>query len=123
MDHSFSGVSFAGPESRGEEALAPEPHGPKDPPATAPGVLHAGIIHDLNNLLTVINGYGEMLLKSPEMPEKVLQGLTVIRSAGERAASLTRGLMAASRAASLEPTLIDIDETVNELVALSENLL
>src|SRR5208283_4788691 len=110
MDHSFSGVSFAGPESRGEEALAPEPHGPKDPPATAPGVLHAGIIHDLNNLLTVINGYGEMLLKSSEIPEKVRRSLTVIRGAGERAACLTRGLMAASRGALLEPALVDVNE-------------
>ena len=123
MDHSLRCVSFAGPESRGGEGLAPEPREPKHPAATAPGVLHAGIIHDLNNLLTVINGYGEMLLKSAEMPEKVRQGLTVIRGAGERAASLTRGLMAASRAASREPTPIDIDAAVNELVGLAETLL
>src|SRR5208283_1840554 len=75
------------------------------------------------NLLTVINGYGEMLLKSSEMPEKVRRGLTVIRGAGERAASLTRGLMAASRGAFLEPSLVDVNETVNELAALAEHWL
>jgi DNA-binding response OmpR family regulator len=123
MDPQFRCVSFAGPESRGGETLTPEPRDPKDPPDTAADVLHAGIIHDLNNLLTVINGYGEMLLKSSEMPEKVRQGLTVIRGAGERAASLTRGLMAVSRGAYLEPALVYVNETVNELVALAEHLL
>ena len=103
--------------------MTPEPYRPDDPPAPATAVLHAGIIHDLNNLLTVINGYGEMLLKSSEMPEKVRRGLTVIRGAGERAASLTRGLMAASRGALLEPALVDINEIVNELAALAEHLL
>jgi len=103
--------------------LASEPCQPNDPPVPAAGLLHAGIIHDLNNLLTVINGYGEMLLKSSEMPEKVRRGLTAIRGAGERAASLTRGLMAASRGALVEPALVDVNETVNELAALAEHLL
>jgi DNA-binding response OmpR family regulator len=123
MDAQFRCVSFAGPESRGGETLMPEPYRPDDPQAPAAGVLHAGIIHDLNNLLTVINGYGEMLLKSSETPEKVRRGLTVIRGAGERAASLTRGLMAASRGAFLEPALVDVNQTVEELAALAEHLL
>ena len=123
MDPQFRCVSFAGSESRGGEALAPEPGRPNDSPVTASGVLHAGIIHDLNNLLTVINGYGELLLKSSEVPEKVRRSLAIIRGAGERAACLTRGLMAASRGALLEPALVDVNETVNELAALAEQLL
>jgi hypothetical protein len=89
----------------------------------AAGLLSAGIAHDFNNLLTVINGYNEFLLASNELPEKARECLTVVRGAGERAAALARALMAFGRRTPLEPRLVDINDSVSELVRLARHLL
>ncbi len=93
---------------------------PKPP---APGLLSAGLVHDFNNLLTVINGYNEMLLTSCELPEKARQCLTLVRGAGERAASLARAMMDLSRRNVVERGPVDINASVNELVTLAQHLL
>ena len=86
------------------------------------GLLSAGLLHDLNNLLTVINGYNEMLLNSYQLPDKARQCLSLVRGAGERAASLARALMELSpRAPERQP--VDINASVDELVALAKHLL
>jgi two-component system cell cycle sensor histidine kinase/response regulator CckA len=56
------------------------------------------------------------------LPEKAQQGLTIVRSAGERAASLARALMALTRRAPLESRIVDVNESVEELVALAQHL-
>jgi DNA-binding response OmpR family regulator/two-component sensor histidine kinase len=78
--------------------------------------------HDFNNLLTVINGYNEMVLNSCELPDKARQLLHVVRGAGERAATLARALMALSRRTPFEPRPVDLNESVRELVTLTEHL-
>jgi CheY-like chemotaxis protein len=98
------------------------------PKLPAPGLLSAGLVHDFNNLLTVINGYNEMLLTSCELPEKARQCLTLVRGAGERAASLARSMMGLSRSdfsngTVLEPGPLDINASVSELVTLAQHLL
>jgi two-component system cell cycle sensor histidine kinase/response regulator CckA len=102
------------------------PHG-SIPPAPdsklkAAGLLSAGMLHDLNNLLTVINGYNEMLLNSYQLPEKARQCLSLVRGAGERAASLARAMMdLGSRAPQHQP--VDVNASVSELVELAKHLL
>jgi PAS domain S-box-containing protein len=83
------------------------------------GRLAGGIAHDFNNLLTVINGYSEVLLDrlGPDDPSAELIG--EVRNAGERAASLTRQLLAFSRNQVLAPRLLDL----NALVAGMEKML
>ncbi|HUB77336.1 MAG TPA: response regulator [Bryobacteraceae bacterium] len=85
--------------------------------------LSAGIIHDLNNLLTVINGYNEILAATCELPEKARQCVAAVRSAGQRAATLAHALMTAGRAIPLDPRCLDANLCVSELVTLVRQLL
>ena len=88
-----------------------------------PGFLCAGLMHDFNNLLTVLNGYSEMLLTSCELPENARQYLTLMRGVGERAAALARSMMDLNRASAKAPRLVDMNESVRELVTLARHLL
>ncbi|MCC7157013.1 MAG: PAS domain S-box protein, partial [Bryobacterales bacterium] len=83
------------------------------------GRLAGGIAHDFNNLLTVINGYGELLAAS--IPEENPLGAYAreVCKAGERAASLTRQLLAFSRKQAVQFKPLDLDALIRD----SENML
>jgi PAS domain S-box-containing protein len=76
------------------------------------GQLAGGVAHDFNNVLSVILGYGEMLLE--ELPaEHAMHGdLSVIVGAAQRAAALTRQLLAFSRRRVVEPDVVDLNTIV-----------
>jgi len=78
------------------------------------GRLAGGICHDFNNLLTVINGYSDLLLLQPEIPTVLREPLEQIKGAGERAAALTGQLLLFSRKKALAPTLMDINTTIRD---------
>jgi two-component system CheB/CheR fusion protein len=73
------------------------------------GRLAGGIAHDFNNLLTAIIGYSALLLDSLAGNEEALQQVREIKAAGDRAASLTRQLLAFSRRQVLQPKVIDLN--------------
>ena len=75
----------------------------------AVGQLAGGISHDFNNLLGVINGYSEILLGNPEFDEVTRRRLGEILHAGQRAASLTRQLLAFSRKQILQPKVLSLN--------------
>ena len=79
------------------------------------GRLAGGIAHDFNNLLTAILGYSELLLE--EMPRDAPDRADVdeIKKAGDRAAALTRQLLAFSRQQVLEPRVADFNEIVTNV--------
>jgi PAS domain S-box-containing protein len=81
----------------------------------AVGRLAGGVAHDFNNLLTVITGYGEMMRR--EIPEgnPARPRLEEVIKAGERAAGLTRQLLAFSRKQVMQPKLLDLNSVVQEL--------
>ncbi|MFZ0959706.1 MAG: PAS domain S-box protein [Terriglobia bacterium] len=85
----------------------------------AVGRLAGGVAHDFNNLLTIINGYAQLLLErtSPEDPHRGL--FEEIQMAGDRAASLTRQLLAFSRRQVMEPRVLDL----NSVLANTEKML
>ena len=88
----------------------------------AVGRLAGGVAHDFNNLLGVILGYSELLLrKEPEGPgaAKVEQ----IRRAAERAAVLTRQLLAFSRKQLLDLRIVDLNAVLAETASLLHRLI
>jgi signal transduction histidine kinase len=79
------------------------------------GRLAGGVAHDFNNLLTVINGYGDMLLKELRADDPVYDIVTEIRTAGERAAALTRQLLVLSRKKITQPQPANLNDIVTEV--------
>ena len=81
----------------------------------AVGRLAAGIAHDFNNLLTVIRSYCDLVLL--EIPEGGVgrEEIKEIRSAGERAAALSRQMLTMSRKQAIIPRALAVGEVITEL--------
>ena len=85
----------------------------------AVGRLAGGIAHDFNNLLTIITGYSQLLLDRHTSGEELQEQIGEIKKAGNRAAALTRQLLAFSRKQVLTPRVVDL----NIIIANVEKLL
>jgi PAS domain S-box-containing protein len=83
------------------------------------GVLAGGVAHDFNNLLTVISGFSDMIYDALPPGDVTRDLVSQIRLAGDRAASLTRQLLAFSRRSVLRPSVLDL----NAIVSSSERML
>ena len=87
------------------------------------GRLAGGIAHDFNNLLTVINGMAELAIESLGEDDPLRPGLEEIRLAGDRAARLTRQLLALSRQQVLKPKVINLTEVVAAMESMLKRLI
>ncbi len=87
------------------------------------GRLAGGIAHDFNNLLTAILGYSELMEAQLPDDENLRSSLREIRHASERAAALTRQLLAFSRRQVLQPELLDLNAVVSEVETLLRRLI
>jgi two-component system cell cycle sensor histidine kinase/response regulator CckA len=81
------------------------------------GQLSGGIAHDFNNLLTVILGHVTML-ESEQLSEDALDSVLSIKTAGERAANLTRQLLLFARREAMRLRPIDLNETVENTIRM-----
>jgi len=84
----------------------------------AVGQLAGGIAHDFNNLLTVISGYGALALDRLRSGADPSEEIEEVRRAGDRAAALTRQLLAFSRQQVLQPVVLDLNSVIAELERL-----
>ena len=89
----------------------------------AVGRLAGGIAHDFNNLLTIILGYSQILADGLPVASKLADSTTQIKSAAERAAGITRQLLAFSRKQLLSPRVISLNDIVLNLDSLLRRLI
>ncbi|HEU0138992.1 MAG TPA: PAS domain S-box protein [Bryobacteraceae bacterium] len=89
----------------------------------AVGQLAGGIAHDFNNLLTVISGYSSLLLQSLAEVDPAAAQLKEIALAADRAAVLTRQLLAFSRKQVLQPLNVDVNTVVRESERMVRHLI
>lgn len=87
------------------------------------GRLAGGVAHDFNNLLTAILGYCELMLADLDESDPLHADISEIQKAGERAAGLTRQLLAFSRKQIIEPTVLDLNVVVSDMRAMLERLI
>jgi two-component system, cell cycle sensor histidine kinase and response regulator CckA len=89
----------------------------------AVGMLAGGVAHDFNNLLTIITGYGQLILNTLGPADPNRHSAEQILKAGERAATLTRQLLAFSRRQVLQPKILDLNKLVSSLSTMLRRLI
>jgi two-component system, cell cycle sensor histidine kinase and response regulator CckA len=89
----------------------------------AVGRLAGGVAHDFNNLLMVINGYTEVLLEQLEKGGDLHSKVQSIQQAADRAATLTRQLLAFSRKQLLELKVVDVNRVIGDMERLLRPLI
>ena len=89
----------------------------------AVGRLAGGVAHDFNNLLTVIKGYSELMLDQVQAADPLRSELEEVKKAADRAAALTRQLLAFSRKQVLAPRVIDLNSVIQNVQRLLQRLL
>jgi PAS domain S-box-containing protein len=89
----------------------------------AVGQLAGGLAHDFNNLLTAILGYANLLEMAIEPGDPRLDDVAEIIRAAQRAAALTRQLLALSRREVRQPTIVNLNTLVSESLQMLRRLL
>ena len=79
------------------------------------GTLAGGVAHDFNNILTIIIGNADLALKNVVKDDPLREDLGEIKIAAERAASLTRQLIAFSRKQIITPRVLDLNELLTDI--------
>jgi signal transduction histidine kinase/ActR/RegA family two-component response regulator len=84
----------------------------------AVGTLAGGIAHDFNNLLTAVSGFTQLALMNSDPDSAMAADLRHVVEAADRAAHLTRQLLAFSRKQVLQPTVLDLGDVVRQVAPL-----
>ena len=86
------------------------------------GHLAAGVAHDFNNLLTVVQGHTSLQLAKATLDSDVAWSLQQVQGAGERAAALTRQLLAFSRRQIMEMKVVSLSEVIGNIASMLRRL-
>jgi PAS domain S-box-containing protein len=89
----------------------------------AVGRLAGGIAHDFNNMLLPIIGYSEILLEQLKQGDPLCHPIEEIKKAGERAAALTKQILAFSRKQVLQPHVLDLNVVVTDMDKMLQRLI
>jgi PAS domain S-box-containing protein len=89
----------------------------------AVGSLAGGVAHDFNNILTIIKGYCQLLIRSLGEGAKGHREIVEVLKAAERAAALTRQLLAFSRKQVLQPKVLDLNVAVTDMDRMLHRLI
>src|SRR6478609_6504022 len=87
------------------------------------GQLAAGVAHDFNNMLTIIQGHAGILMARSGMQPQSLDSAQAVFFASERAASLTRQLLMFSRKNVMQPKYLDLRDVVSNMGRMLQRLL
>ena len=87
------------------------------------GQLAAGVAHDFNNILTIIQGYSGLLLARKDLPPDYSEPIEQMSLAAERASSLTKQLLMFSRKQVMQPQDLDLNDVISHLTKLLRRVL
>jgi PAS domain S-box-containing protein len=82
------------------------------------GRLAGGVAHDLNNMMTVVTGYADRVLKRRTTDRQTCEEVREIKAAGERSTGLVRQLLAFSRKQILQPKVLDLNAVITDLMSM-----
>ena len=84
------------------------------------GVLAGSVAHDLNNILSGIATYPEVMLLDDTLDPKVRQGLTMIKDSGRKASSVVSDLLTISRGIKADKQLLNVNTVIERFMAAAE---
>ena len=87
------------------------------------GRLAGGIAHDYNNILGVILGYAELVMEKVSPTDPMHDDLKEILQAAERSRNITRQLLAFARKQTIAPVVLDLNETVGNMLNILRRLI
>jgi len=87
------------------------------------GQLAGGVAHDFNNMLSVILGYADLALRKMDKSDPLYKHLQQIAWAGRRSADITRQLLAFARKQTIAPRILDLNDTLEEMLKMLQRLI
>jgi signal transduction histidine kinase/ActR/RegA family two-component response regulator len=84
------------------------------------GILAGSVAHDLNNILSGIATYPEVLLMEEGLSPRVRQGLDIIKDSGQKASAVVSDLLTISRGGSMEMEVLNINSVVERLLGAAD---
>ncbi len=87
------------------------------------GRLAGGVAHDFNNMLTIINGYAEMMADLLPPSDPMYNSVKAILDAGKRSAVVVRKLLAFARKQAITPVPMNLNDVVSSMCKMLQRLI